>query len=475
MFFRNHARKLQSEYDVNSVMRLLVYGRILFPGSKKKTFERKDRLFDKSDFSLDDIYRCLTFVNTLKGDLTQHLHKQVTAQYGRASEPVYYDVTNYYFEIDEPDELRRKGVSKEHRPNPIVAMGLLMDNAGLPITYKLFSGNTNDCETLIPLLKEVKREFGMNRLVVVADKGMNTSKNITFNLLHHDGYVYSQTVRGANKELKDFVLKEDGYRAKGEDFKIKSRVYPRIITVTDEDGKKRKVDIDEKQVAFYSRDYDLRAKAEREPALKKAHDLVNNPAKYNQTTAGGAARYVKNLVFDKKTGEVLSARNKLVFDEARRMDEEKYDGYYAIVTSECDKTDEEIVEIYRGLWKIEESFKVTKSDFHSRPVFVSREDHIQAHFLICFLALLIARLLEKRLGGAISIARIAESLNQVNACWIGENQYAFSHADEVTHAIKARLGIDLERRFLSLGEIKKLLGSTKTAVNPQPRRSRGKG
>jgi hypothetical protein len=458
VFLHNYqARKLECTFDINAVMRLLVYGRILWPESKKKTYENKDLLFDKCDFSLNDVYRSLTYMKDLSCALVLHLHRQVSQQYGRALEPVYYDVTNYYFEIDEPDVLRRKGVSKEHRPDPIIQMGLLMDSAGIPITYKLFPGNTNDCETLIPVLREVKQDFGVGRLVVVADKGMNSSRNIVFNTLANDGYIYSQTIRGANKELKAFVLSEESYRRIGEDFKIKSRCYPRKIWVTDHHGKRKEVDVDEKQVAFYSRDYDVRAKAEREPALEKARDLVGNPAKYNRATVQGAARYVKNLVFDKETGEILTAKSMPIFDAAKLQEEEKYDGFYVIVSSECDKTDEEIVDIYRGLWKIEETFKVSKRDFKTRPAYVSREDHIQAHFLTCFVALVIARLLEKRLGGLFPISRIAQSLRSTNVCMIGENFYAFHFMDEVTQALSDNLGLDFSLRYRSVSDVKKLL------------------
>jgi hypothetical protein len=295
----------------------------------------------------------------------------------------------------------------------------------------------------------------------VADKGMNTHKNIVFNLLQGDGYVYSQTVRGGHKELKDFVLDESGYRQVGEDFRIKSRVYPREITVRDIHGKLKKVRIDEKQVAFYSERYARKAKADRQGALAKAYDLINNPAKYNQATSYGAAKYVKNLVFDKGTGEIVTTKQIPVFDTKKLQEEERFDGYYVIITSELDKSDEEVIEIYRGLWRIEESFKVTKSDLKSRPVYVSRHDHINAHFLICFISLMIARLLALRLGNQYSISRIVESLNKVTCVPLEENWYAFHYADEITETIKANLGIDFGYKYLTLGEIKKIIADTK--------------
>ena len=461
VFFNNHSRKLKSEFNTNSIMKLLVFSRLLAPASKAATFENKDLFFEKTDFTLDDIYRCLSFVNTLKSSLQVHLHKKIKERYGRGTELVYYDVTNYYFEIDKPDALRKKGVCKEHRPDPIVQMGLFMDTNGIPISYGLFPGNTNDCETLIPLLGEMRREYDLGRVIVVADKGINTSRNIVFSLIRGDGYVYSQSVRGGHKELKDYVLDGSDYRRHGEGFRIKSRVYPREITVRDIHGKTQKTRIAEKQVIFYSSDYDRKAKLERASVIQKAMDLVKNPSKYNKATTYGAARYVKNLIFDKNTGEILTSKQTPVFDEERLLEEEKFDGYYAIITSESEKSDEEIIDIYRGLWKIEESFKVTKSDLETRPVYLSREDRIQAHFLICFIALVLSRLLERQLGNKFSVSRIIDSLKRVSASFLDENWYVFDYADEVTKAISDSMGISLDKKYLRLGDIKKIIGSTK--------------
>ncbi len=462
-FLYNNSRAFKSEFNTNNIMKLLIFSRILNPASKKKTYEEKNRYFENTDFSLDDVYRCLTQIVSFKDGLQRHLHRQMKDKFGRSTELVYYDVTNYYFEIDKQDEMRKKGVSKEHSPDPIVQMGLLMDTKGIPIFYDLFPGNTNDCETLLPVLDKVKKDYEVGRTIVVADKGINTADNIAFSLLKKDGYVYSQTVRGANKELKSYVLDESDYRQISDDYKIKSRIYPREIAVSNAHGGRSKVRIDEKQIVFYSADYDRKAKADREPALSKARELVKNPSRYNKATSYGAAKYVKSLVFDPKTGAVMTTKQKPVFDEGKLREEEKFDGYYAIVTSELKKKDEEIIEIYRGLWRIEEAFKVTKSDLEARPVYLSRRDHIQAHFLICFVSLIIARLLAQRLGNKYSISKIAESLNKASGSHLEENWYVFNHADEITEAITEKLGVDLSSKYLRLGDIKKILGSTKKA------------
>ncbi|NSW92008.1 MAG: IS1634 family transposase [Firmicutes bacterium] len=435
-------------------MKLMVFSRLLIPCSKKKSFANKNYFFENSDFSLIDVYRALTHINKHRDALQLFIYNHIKEQYGRNTETVYYDVTNYYFDIDEPDELRRNGVSKEHRPDPIVRMGLLINTLGIPIAYKLFKGNDNDCTTLVPVLTEMRRNFDLGRIIVVADKGINTVDNIYYNLKRDNGYVFSQSVRRANKELKAYILKDSGYTWYGDEYKRKSRLYPWEIEV-EEDGKKIKVKIDEKQVIFYSKDYDRRAKAERQPALDKAKELIRDPAKLNRATSHGAAKYVKNLYFDKETGEIITPKGALAFDEAKVKEEELLDGYYAIVTSEFKKTDDEIIDIYRGLWKIEESFKITKSDFEARPVYLSGEDRIQAHFLICFIALVIARILQHRLNNKYSASRILESLRNVCCSHVKENIYMFDYRDDVTDAIGEALGIDLTKKYMKLGEIKK--------------------
>ena len=334
-FLKNKQRYNKEEYDANSIMKLLVFSRLLYPASKKKTYENRDTFFEKFDFSLDDIYRCLSLFNKHSDALQLWLHEHIKTQYKRDTDLVYYDVTNYYFEIDEQDEMCKKGVSKEHRPDPIVQMGLFIDTDGIPITYKLFPGNKPDKTTLIPALGRIQHNYSLGRIIVVADKGLTTGDNIWYILSAKNGYVLSYSVRGADKSFQDYVLDEKDYIDKGDNFKIKSRLYPRQILITSTNGKKIKETVDEKQVIFYSPKYAVKAQQDRAAALAKAKDLIKNPAKYNKSTTYGAAKYVKNLTFDADTGEILeNVQQHLTFDEEKLREEEKFDGYYAIVTSE---------------------------------------------------------------------------------------------------------------------------------------------
>lgn len=457
-FLKNRQRHSKDEFDANVIMQMLVYSRLLYPASKKKSYEERYRFFEKKDYSLDDVYRCLTFLNKHKASLQLWLNEHIKELYGRDTSLIYYDVTNYYFETDDMDDFKAKGISKEHRPNPIVQIGLFMDNNGLPITYELFSGNTNDCLTYRPNFSRIKKEFNLGRVITVADKGITTGDNIWYTITTptHDGYVFSMSVRGADREMKDYILNENGYEWFGEEYKRKSRRYPRTIQVTTSNGIAH-----EKQVVFYSEKYAKRARAEREVALLKAKDLVSNPGKYTRATSYGAVKYLKKIDFDKDTGEILKASSDLVINNALIKEEEALDGYYVIVTSEMEENDDRIIEIYRGLWKIEEAFKVTKSDLEARPVFVSTKEHIEAHFLTCFVALTIARILEMKTEHKYSITKLLESLKK-SACTIAdENIYLFHYYDEVLRDIGEKVGIDFSRKVMSLGEIKKILGDTK--------------
>lgn len=465
-FFNNKQRHENFKFNSNSIMKVLVFARSLYPCSKKATVEIKDRFFDKADFDLDDVYDCLTHFNKIAVEAQQFIHEQIVQQYDRETDLIYYDVTNYYFEIDRPDDFRKKGYSKEHLPNPIVQMGLALDRQGIPISYRLFEGNIHDSQTLMPVLKDIKKQYQIKRVVVVADKGLNSGDNIAFNTLLGDGYVYSQSVRGASEAFKSYLLNDEGYTCIGKDYKRKSRVFPTEINVTvgkykNGKNKKKKFQIDQKQVVFYSRKYAQRSKKQREAIMAKALDLIANPSKYQKATSYGAADYVANIEFDKTTGQVLNTGKKLYLDEEKIRRDEQLDGYYAIVTSELDESDDRIIEMYRGLWKIEESFKITKSNLGARPVYLSRKDHINAHFLICFIALVIARIVEIRLDNKYTIAKILKTLRKVSCSHIDANHYLFDYANELTDNINDVFNLNIGQKVMTLGEIKKIFAMVK--------------
>jgi len=407
---------------------LLVLCRILYPGSKKEAFESRNKFFEKFDFSLKDIYRALDYFDQYKDDIQKVMWENTKEPYNRDLSIGYFDCTNYYFEIDYNDEdlvdeegnilekgYRKRGPEKNHRPDPIVEMGLLLDNKILPASYKIFPGNDSEKTQFIPIIKDTKRTHGIDKIIVVADRGLNTSDNMWFlagknddKCKNNDGYVYGQSVRGANKEFKEWVLNQDGYindieytRDGKEDFfrhriydkdgsfkeykkekllfRHKSRVVAKQIQI-EKDGKRNvTVNTYQKQMVYYSQKYADRQRYEREKMIEKAKNLIENPTKYTKATSYGAAYYVNNIAFDKDTGEIIKGRELSLNEEAIK-EQEKYDGYYSIVTSELNYTDQKMRQVYRELIDIENSFKITKTNLEARPVYVWTKEHIEGHF-----------------------------------------------------------------------------------------------
>lgn len=470
---RNATRGSRADYDANAVMRLLVVERVIDPGSKKHAWESRGRHFFRCDFELEDAYRALDPICACRDRIVSAINRAVDGLGARDTACVFYDVTNYYFEVDDPDEpggLRQKGMSKEHRRSPIVQMGLLQDSAGVPIGYRLFPGNTPDACTMLDVLADMKRDYKCQRVIVVGDKGNNCSTNILALAARGDGFVYSQSIRGTKSgaELKKWVLSDAGYACTCDEegrvtYKVKSRQGHKAVTIKGGDGREKKEEVEVKYVAFWSEKYQKRARKERQATIDKARKLVSNPGAYSAATHFGAAKYVRGLKVDAKTGELLEAATALELDEGRLAAEEACDGYYCIVTSETEMSDSDVIEAYRGLWRIEESFKVTKSDLETRPVYVSRSEHIEAHFLTCYVALCILRIIQARCGGRLSAREIADEAAAMCCTNIADNWWAFDHRSEVSDSLCRMAGFDGSRRFAQTKDIKAMFSKAKPA------------
>lgn len=484
-FFQNKQRNLNIGYNLNSIFSLLTFNRFLFPSSKKNSFETKDTYFESFDFTLADIYRSLDYFASYSKEIQRHLHGRVSELIGRDNQLGYYDVTNYYFEIpyeddDEYDEKgnvikkgqKKRGPSKEHRKDPIIQMGLLMDSNGIPMAFNVFSGGESEKTSLLPTIRRVKREYSLERVIVVADRGLNTSDNTAFlsgknhdDMTENDGYVYGQSILAADKLFKEWVLNQEDYTVDTEIdkdgntvfFKHKSRIYAKNIQLKNSDGKRnRKSVIYQKQMVYYSEKYAKKQKREREKVIAKANDLISNPKKYTQATSYGVIGYIDNIKFSKETGEIPDGLI-LSLNEGKIKEEEKYDGYYSIVTSEKHLSDKEIRNIYKGLWEIEESFKIMKSEFKARPVYVKKDEHVEAHFLICFVALVIMRVLEHMLEKSHSVKKIRHALINYSCSYLEQNYYLFDYRDDVIKSVESIFRLDLSKKIMSLSEIKKVL------------------
>ena len=495
-FWNWKTRGKKTKFSTDQIFRLLTFSRALNPGSKKYTLENKDFFFEPFDgFSLDDIYHSLDIIAENQNGLQQWIYEHSKKICDRDMSVSYFDCTNFYFDISHPDvddldedgnpvdkdgkptgaKYRKRGPEKNHRPDPIVEFGLLMDRNGIPIAYDLFPGNESEKVHMRPIIKRVKKDFEDCRVIYVADRGLNTADNIykingdnKGDNNERDGYVYGQSVRGADEEFKKWVL-GGGYRNDtiidddGEKvtFRHKSRIYPKEIHVNvtlpgKKKPSKKTTKIDQKQLAYYSEKYANKQRRDRDAMVARARDLIKSPKKYDRVTSKGSAAYVKNIAFDKSTGEIVEGKN-LELDLEKIHEEEKYDGYYSIVTSELGMSDEEMRKVYSGLAKIEASFKVTKTCFESRPVYVRTNDHIDAHFATCFLALVLIRLLEYKLQHEFPLPRILDSLKKYNCTHMDSNNWKFTYYDEIIEACGKAFDIDLDYKYRTQQEIQRLL------------------
>ena len=504
-FLKAKQKELKIDYDLNEILLLLVLSRILYPGSKKETYENRNKFFEKFDFSLKDIYRALDFFDKYKEDIQRVIWENTKDKYNRDLSLGYFDCTNYYFEIDYNDEdivdeegnilekgYRKRGPEKNHRPDPIVSMGLLIDTKSIPASYELFPGNESEKVHMRPIIKRAKNNNNRDRIIVVADRGLNTSDNIYFlagknddKHKHFDGYVYGQSVRGADKEFKEWVLnpsgyisdkvyKKDGeeekfrqriYNEKGEFtgfekrpviFKHKSRIFGKTIQIERDGKRKNKVVVYQKQMVYYSQRYADKQKWERDKMVEKAKDLIEHPKKYTKATSYGAAGYINNIAYDKETGEVKEGLS-LSLDIEQIKEEEKYDGYYSIVTSEKELSDEKIREIYKGLSEIEHTFRVSKTNLEARPVYVWTKEHIEGHFLTCFISLVILRLIENKIDKKYTLEQIIKALKNTTAIHLEHDVYRQRSVNNIIKDLEKIFNLDLYIKNRTLQNIKKIL------------------
>ena len=482
--------------SVDQIFRLLVFSRILNPASKKGTYDRQDFFFeDFGDFSLDDVYHALDIICENNEALQKWIYEHSDKICARDLSVSYFDCTNYYFDIGRSDmdtlddsgnpidkngnpvaaKYRKRGPEKNHRPDPIVEMGLLMDRNCIPLAFDLFPGNESEKVHMRPLINRVKNEFSDTRIIFVADRGLNTSDNIYYlngdnkgDVNERDGYVYGQSIRGADAAFKKWVLEADYHTDKITDndgntvtFRHKSRIFPKElhVNVTKPGRKKplkKTVTIDQKQMVYYSEKYAKKQRCDREVMIERAKDLIKSPKKYDKVTSAGSASYVLNIAFNKNTGEIVEGKN-LELNLEKIEEEKKYDGYYSIVTSELNMSDLEIREVYRGLINIEDTFKISKTEFDSRPVFLRTNDHIDAHFTTCFTSLVLLRLLQTKLENKYPVGKIIDSLKSYCCVPLDKNTYQLTYYDEVLDSCSKVFDMELDNKYRTRQQIQRLL------------------
>lgn len=454
-------QKLQ--YRIHDVFEMLTYARVIDPLSKIENFQStRHKFFEDFAFSRDQMYHALDFLGQYDEKLLEGIQYHVAHTFKRKLDHVFFDCTNFYMEIDRPDGLKQNGPSKEDKKAPIIGLGLLLDGDAIPLAYKLYPGNASEKPVMRDILSDMKTTHALaGRTIRVADKGLNCGDNIYDALQHGDGYIYSQTVKGSDDINKKWILLPNDYiETRNEQgqliYKMKSCIDDFVIQVTNTSGQKSKLTVKQKRVVFWSKNFADKQANERDRLLRKAEKLLNSPQLYKHKVVGNEAKYIDEHLVD-DDGVLLDVTPFLALDQARIDKETALDGYYMIVTSELTAMDQDIIDTYRMLWEIEESFRITKSELRARPVFASKENAIRGHFFICFYALLLLRLIQKKkLDSRIPLSSLVKTMRGYRCIEIQPDQFMLIHKDKNLEILSKYYSRKLDRLYKTRAEIDQL-------------------
>lgn len=451
------------KFNVFSLISALVYSRAVLPCSKSRTFEEViPKLFEPSDFSLNQVYSCLEYIGAEYEKIIEIYGHQVHQMFPFDTSRTYFDCTNFYFEIDREDDFRKKGPSKENRKEPIVGMGLLLDSHQIPVGMKLFPGNESEKPVIRSIIDDLKKRNHISgKTIQVADKGLNCAENILHALKAGDGYLFSKSVKQLPETEKTWVLLEHGYRdvknRKGEVlYRIKECVDDFSYTVTDKNGSRRTFKLREKRVVTFNPGLAKKQVYEINRQIEKAQALKAGQAKKSEY--GDCAKYVTFITADKK-GNETNGKVKVVMNEEAIRKNLELAGYNLLVTSETGMSDSEIYTAYHNLWRIEEAFRIMKSQLDARPVYLQKEETITGHFLICYITVLLTRLLQiKVLGNAPCSEELFDFFHGFKAVKISDKKYInLARKSDFITSLAAKTGLPLSSYFLSESQIKKML------------------
>ena len=450
-------------FNVFDFMSSLIYSRAVMPCSKRKTFEDVlPKLYDSPDISLEQIYSGLEYIGLEYEKIIEIYNHQVMRKYPIDTSRTYFDCTNFYFEIDREDDFRKKGPSKENRHVPLVGLGLLLDANQIPIGMKVYPGNESEKPLLrktIDDLKERNRITG--RTIQVADKGLNCAENIFHAKKDGDGYIFSKSVKMLSQKELVWVLLEDGFKkvkdASGKErYRIKSCVDEFPYEYIDEKGKKHRITLTEKRVVTYNPDLARKKIYEIDRQVEKAKQL--SVSKSKKSEYGDSAKYVRFEATDKR-GKTTDGKVKVSINEDKIAEDKKLAGYNMIVTSEVKMSSADIYAAYHNLWRIEESFKVMKSQLDARPVYLQKKETITGHFLICYLAVLLIRLFQfKVLKNQYCTEDITNFIKEFRTARVSDHKSInLAKADRFITGLRDLSGLPLTSYFLSDSDIKKIL------------------
>lgn len=445
------------KYDLNAILSDLIYTRILDPSSKRSSFKAASDYLEPPAYELHDIYRSLSVLSEEMDFIQSEVYKNSSFMGKRNDRILYYDCSNYYFEIEQEDGEKKYGKSKEHRPNPIIQMGLFIDGDGLPLAFSLFPGNQNEQTSMKPLEQKILQQFGHEKFIYCCDAGLGSENNRSFNHLGKRSFIVTQSIKKLPSEDKEWALKKTGFRRLSDNAEVDitnlSDTDSNELYYKDEPYTTKK--LHQRLIITYSPKYAAYQKTLRQKQLERAEKMVTDgKIKKQRKNPNDPARFIEKLAVTKE-GEAADIHYYL--DEEKVAEEEKYDGLYAICTDLLDDDVADILKVSEGRWQIEDCFRTMKTDFSARPVYVRREDRIHAHFLTCFLALLIIRLLKRELGDICTCEELLAKLKTMNFADIEEQGFMpLYKRDKLTDALHETCGFRTDYQFITKQSMKSI-------------------
>ena len=464
---RKISKRHKYTYDFSAILTDQIFSRILAPSSKLSSYSYCHTLLEPPKYELQNLYRALSVMAEESDFIQEELYFNSNFVLPRSKKILYYDCTNYYFEIEQDDDFRKYGKSKENRPNPIVTMGLFMDADGIPLAFDVFPGNQNEQTTLKPLETKIIRDFACSEFIFCSDAGLGSKANRRFNSFGNRSYVISQSLKKMRGEDRQIALNPKQFRRLGSnkfiDISTLDESDPDIYeTIFYKEVPVVNGDMDEIVIVTYSPKYKAYQKRIRGQQIARAVKMIEQPGRKRRgKNQNDPARFIKSTAIT-EDGEV-AGRNIYDLDSDRISEEEMYDGFYAVITN-LEGDVGEILKINRQRWEIEENFRIMKTDFEARPVYVRRDERIKAHFLICYISLLVYRLLEKKLGNAYTCNEILSTLRSMQVTLLSkESGYIPSYKrTDMTDDLHKVFGFHTDYEFISKSAMRSIIKSTKT-------------
>jgi transposase len=453
--------KYKFKYDINAVLSDLIYARILEPASKRSSFKTASEFLENPSYKLHDVYRALDVLGTECDLIQSEVYKNSHFLENRNDKILYYDCSNYYFEIEQEYGSKKYGKSKEHRPNPIIQMGLFMDGDGIPLAFSLFPGNANEQTSLKPLEKKVLDEFGCQKFVYCSDAGLGSEDIRSFNHMGERAYIVTQSIKKLKKEEKEWALNMQGFKRVSDDTPVDITQLPEDdmgLYYKDEPYTTKK--LHQRLIITYSPKYAVYQKSIREKQVERAQKMLDSGnTKKNRKNPNDPARFIGTTAAT-EDGEKACIHHYL--DEERIEEEARYDGLYAVCTDLLDDDVSDILKVSEGRWQIEECFRIMKTDFSARPVYLQDENRIKAHFLICFLALTIYRFLEKKLDSKYTCGELLNALKAINFAEVQEQGFIPLYKREaITDALHEACGFRTDYQFITKRKMKNIQKKSK--------------